>query len=201
LALSGSDHNRVNLRVDPRTQLWQGSIKKKKKKKKKSEFSDSVKNPSRTARLLALFNVFITTLTDSSQNYNPHHASPQVWTHDGHTINLYSLEKNQSSDVKSSNTTARPGPDLVLHDPTLVQTPEVLATGQRPSLSSVFQPKQYARLRGPDYPIGSPTKPYKLWVVLTTRSTRTRLQITSSSIMFIRSCLCYSVHNQVVLGS
>jgi len=50
----------------------------KKKKKKKSEFSDSVKNPSRTARLLALFNVFITTLTDSSQNYNPHHASPQV---------------------------------------------------------------------------------------------------------------------------
>jgi hypothetical protein len=70
---------------------------------------------------------------------------------------------NRSSDVNNSSTTARPEPDLVLqlhesdHDPTLVQTPEVLATGQRPSLPLVFLPRQSVRLRGPDDPIASPT--------------------------------------------
>jgi len=49
-----------------------------KKKINGSDFKHSVKNPSRTARLLALFSVFINARTDPSQNHNPHHASPPV---------------------------------------------------------------------------------------------------------------------------
>jgi hypothetical protein len=64
LALSGVDYDMVPLNKNKKISVL--------------DFRHSVKNPTRTAHLLAIFSVFITAPTDPSQNHNSHHASPPV---------------------------------------------------------------------------------------------------------------------------